>query len=216
MSPRLTRRGTADGFVLSSPEKTHAEKSAIRAVKISLREKLADDAARGAADKAAEHAMQLLGDVTGKIVSLYMPIKGELKPASLAGKLRAAGAVLALPRVISGDEPMTFREWREDDPLSRGFGGIREPDPAAPLVTPDVVIVPLAAFDRRGFRIGYGKGHFDRTLGPLAREERPLMLGYAFALQEIEEVPRELHDVPLDAVVTEDEIIRCNLAREGI
>ncbi len=200
----------------ASPKNAHAEKAAVRAVKIALRRKLSEPEAGAAAENAAEHAMQLLGDVAGKIVSLYMPIQGELKLGPLANRLRKAGALLALPRVLSGDEPMTFRAWRADDPLAKGFGGIREPDPSAPLVTPDIVVVPLAAFDRRGFRIGYGKGHFDRTLGPLAREERPLMVGYAFALQEVEEVPRELHDVPLDAVVTETEIIRCNLARIGI
>lgn len=197
-------------------EQIAAEKAAIRAVKIALRRKLPDEEIAVASAQAAEHAMHLLGDVAGKIVSLYMPIKGELKPGPLADRLREADALLALPRVISGDEPMTFRAWRKDDPLAKGFGGIHEPDPSAPQVTPDVLVVPLAAFDRRGFRIGYGKGHFDRTLGPLAREERPLMLGYAFAFQEVEEVPRELHDVPLDAVVTETEIIRCNLARMGI
>lgn len=185
-------------------------------MKISLRTKVPDGDARSAAENAAEHALQLLGDVGGKTVSLYMPIKGELDPLPLGEKLRAAGAIAALPRVHSDNVPMSFREWRKDDPLNRGFGGIREPDADAPEVTPDILIVPLAAFDRRGFRIGYGKGHFDRTLGPLAREERPVMVGYAYAFQEIEEVPRELHDVPLDAVVTETEIIRCNPARDGV
>ncbi len=197
----------------------HAEKAAIRSVKIALRRKLGEAEVRAAAKRAAEHALALLqtaGGVSGKIVSFYMPIQGELDPGPLAEELRAAGAVLALPRVKTGEEPMTFREWRTDDPLDKAYGGIREPDPAAPEVVPDVVIVPLAAFDRRGFRIGYGKGHFDRTLGPLEREQRPLTIGYAFALQEVEEVPRELHDVPLDAVVTESEIIRCNLTQTGV
>jgi 5-formyltetrahydrofolate cyclo-ligase len=185
-------------------------------VKIALREKLADGDARKAAQNAAEHALQVLGDVGGKTVSLYMPIKGELDPLVLGEKLRAGGAKVALPRVRSGNEPMSFREWRKDDPLKKGFGGISEPDETAPEVTPDILIVPLAAFDRRGFRIGYGKGHFDRTLGPLERTVRPFTIGYAFAFQEIGEVPRELHDVPLDAVVTENEIIRCNPAQGGV
>jgi 5-formyltetrahydrofolate cyclo-ligase len=200
----------------ATPETAHAEKAALRAVKIALRSKLSDGDAEAAAERAADHAIQLIGDVRERSVALYMPIKGELKPGPLAERLRAAGAVLALPRVTSDNVPMTFREWRADDPLEKGFGGIREPDALAPIVVPDVVIVPLAAFDRRGFRIGYGKGHFDRTLGPLERGVRPLTIGYAFAFQEIEEVPRELHDVPLDAVVTEEEIIRCNSAQSGV
>ena len=185
-------------------------------MKIALRQKQTNDDARNAADSAAEHALQLLGDVNGKTISLYMPIKGELDPLVLGEKLRATGATVALPRVHSDNVPMSFREWRKDDPLNKGFGGIREPDENAPEVTPDILIVPLAAFDRRGFRIGYGKGHFDRTLGPLERTLRPLTVGYAFAFQEVEEVPRELHDVPLDAVVTETEIIRCNPAQGGV
>jgi 5-formyltetrahydrofolate cyclo-ligase len=197
-------------------ENRQAEKAAVRAVKIALRSKLPKPDVEAASAAAAGHTLQLLGDLKGKTVSLYMPIKRELDPRPLAEKLREAGAIPALPRVIADHEPMAFRAWLAGDPLEKGFGGIREPSPSAPEVVPDVVIVPLAAFDRRGFRIGYGKGHFDRTLGPLARGERPFLVGYAFALQEVEEVPRELHDVPLDAVVTETEIIHCNPARDGV
>ncbi|MFC5066417.1 5-formyltetrahydrofolate cyclo-ligase [Flaviflagellibacter deserti] len=193
-----------------------AEKAALRTAKIAARRALDDGMAHRAAERAAEHAMHVIHEHSKEIVALYMPILGELKPAPLAERLRKAGATLSLPRVVTATRPMQFLEWREEDPLAKGYGGIREPDPQAPKVVPDVVVVPLSAFDRRGFRIGYGKGHYDRTLGPLARHERPLMIGYAFALQEVDEVPRELHDVPLDAVVTEDEIIRCNLGREGL
>ncbi len=190
------------------------EKSAIRAAKIALRRAIGAEDARSAAESAADHAMTLLqgaGGVHGRTVALYMPIQNELDTRPLEGRLRDAGARLALPRVRTDGEPMTFREWRSDDALHKGYGGIREPAEDAAELVPDIVVVPLSAFDRRGFRVGYGKGHYDRTLGPLERGVRPLTLGYAFAVQEVEEVPRELHDVPLDAVVTEVEIIRCNL-----
>jgi 5-formyltetrahydrofolate cyclo-ligase len=201
------------------PAGISAEKAAIRSEKIALRRQIGEAEARAAANSAADHAIALLHGVRGirgKIVSFYMPIQGELDPGPLAARLRAAGALLALPHVRTPDEPMVFRAWDADDPLTKGYGGIPEPDAAAPELVPEVVIVPLSAFDRRGFRIGYGKGHFDRTLGPLEREQRPFTVGYAFALQEVEEVPRELHDVPMDAVVTESEIIRCNLAQTGV
>lgn len=170
----------------AAPTIISAEKAAIRSEKIALRRRIGAAGARAAANSAAEHAIALLHGVRGlrgRIVSFYMPIQGEIDPGPLAEKLRAAGAILALPHVRTGDQPMVFREWRADDPLHKGYGGIREPDPAAPELVPEVVIVPLAAFDRRGFRIGYGRGHFDRTLGPLERERRPLTIGYAFALQ---------------------------------
>jgi 5-formyltetrahydrofolate cyclo-ligase len=193
----------------SSIEDNSARKAAIRTRNIAARRALSDDEKAAAAEANAAHALQVIGDVAGRVVALYMPIQGEVKPGVLAERLRRAGATVALPRVADANVPMHFREWRVEDPLDKGFGGIREPDVDAPAVVPDVVIVPLSAFDRRGFRVGYGQGHYDRTLGDLARERRPMTIGYAFAFQEVDEVPRDLHDVPLDAVVTEREIIRC-------
>lgn len=192
-----------------------AEKSALRSLKIALRRNVPQQVAEAAAGQAARHAMALLGKVGGRTIAVYMPVRGELSPLPLVEKVREGGGAVALPHVVSDTAPMSFRLWQEGDPLEKGFGGIPGPGASASEVIPDVVVVPLAVFDRRGFRIGYGKGHYDRTLGPLVREERPLTVGYAFALQETEEVPREDHDVPLDAVITENGIIRCNLSREG-
>ncbi|MGQ4273480.1 5-formyltetrahydrofolate cyclo-ligase [Terrihabitans sp. B22-R8] len=190
------------------PESSKALKAELRNRNIAARRALPKEDALAAAERAADHAMHLIEHAEGKVVALYSPVQGELKVAPLAERLRAAGAKPALPKVADPEVPMHFRLWLDQDPLEKGFGNIREPDVDAPAAVPDVVIVPLSAFDRRGFRVGYGQGHYDRTLGALAREERPLTIGYAFALQEVDEVPRELHDVPLDAVVTENEIIR--------
>lgn len=192
----------------SDPEASQAAKAALRTRNIAARRALPKEEALAAAERAAEFVMHLLDPVAGKVVALYSPIQGELKVAALAERLRAAGGKPALPKVADPNIPMHFRLWLEDDPLDKGFGGIKEPSVDSEAVVPDAVIVPLSAFDRRGFRVGYGQGHYDRTLGALAREERPLMIGYGFALQEADEVPRELHDVPLDAVVTENELIR--------
>lgn len=187
----------------------HDLKADLRARKIAERRALSPEAAEAAAQQATRHALNVLEPVAGKIVALYSPIKGEIDPGALAARLRHDGAVLALPRVNAPELPLEFHLWRPEDPLHRGYGGIREPAHDAPSVMPEVVVVPLSAYDRRGFRIGYGQGHYDRTLGAMARHARPFTLGYAFALQEVEEVPRELHDVPLDAIVTENGVIRC-------
>jgi len=187
----------------------HDLKAELRARKIAERQALSPEAAEAAARRATQHALNVLEPVAGKIVALYSPIRGEIDPGMLAGRLRHDGAVLALPCVHDPEFPMEFRLWRPEDPLHRGYGGIREPARDAPSVMPEAVVVPLSAYDRRGFRVGYGQGHYDRTLGAMAQHARPFTLGYAFALQEVEEVPRELHDVPLDAIVTENGVIRC-------
>jgi 5-formyltetrahydrofolate cyclo-ligase len=212
--PRTSFPAAREPALTRDPEAARAEKQKLRTRNIAARRAIPKDEAQAFADRAAEFAMQLIAPAEGKVVALYSPVQGELKVAPLAERLRAAGAKPALPKVADPNIPMHFRLWLDEDPLEKGFGGIREPDVDAPAVVPDVVIVPLSAFDRDGFRVGYGQGHFDRTLGSLAREERPLTVGYAFSLQEAPEVPRELHDVPLDAVVTENELIRIT-ARAG-
>lgn len=145
--------------------------------------------------------MDYFGAVAGLRVGLYMPIRGELDTAPLAGLLRAAGAELLLPAVIDSSGPLVFRSFVPGEELRAGYGRIPEPHADAPIRTPDILIVPLAAFDRRGFRIGYGKGHYDRTLSALGAQTRAV--GYAFALQEVDTVPDEPHDHPLEAIVTE-------------
>lgn len=121
-------------------------------------------------------------------------------------KLAALGATLALPAIVAADRPLQFRAWSFGEPLRRGARGIPEPDPEAPALAPDILLVPLAAFDRAGHRIGYGAGHYDRTLEQL-RASRPIRaLGLAFAAQEIAKIPALAHDVVLDYVLTEKRV----------
>jgi 5-formyltetrahydrofolate cyclo-ligase len=152
---------------------------------------------------AAQPLPALRGTVSG-----YAAIRSEIDPLPLMLRLAAQGAALALPVVTRRDAPLTFRAWQPEAPLAPGGFGIREPLPEAPAVIPDVVLVPLAAFDRRGHRIGYGAGHYDRTLATLrGAGHAPVTIGIAAAVQEIAGVPALLHDVPLDYIVTEVEII---------
>ncbi|HSA82444.1 MAG TPA: 5-formyltetrahydrofolate cyclo-ligase [Geminicoccaceae bacterium] len=140
----------------------------------------------------------------GAVVSGYWPLAGELDPRPCLHRLAARGHPLALPRMQGQGQPLAFHPWRRDDPLTLGRFGVMQPDPTQPLVTPDVLLVPLLGFDRRGHRLGYGKGYYDRTLRALREGgATPLAIGLAFALQEVSEVPIGPADQPLDAVVTE-------------
>jgi 5-formyltetrahydrofolate cyclo-ligase len=121
-------------------------------------------------------------------------------------KLAAAGARLALPVITARGQSLRFRVWHPGDRLLPGPLGILEPSPAAAEIVPDIVLVPLAAFDRTGHRIGYGAGHYDRTLAQLHKSKGFAAIGLAFAAQEVEAVPALQHDVPLDYVLTESNL----------
>jgi 5-formyltetrahydrofolate cyclo-ligase len=143
----------------------------------------------------------------GAIVAGYSPINSELDPFPLMRALAGKGAVLALPVIIAREHALIFREWQPEEGLVRGPYGIFQPLSDAEEVDPDIVLVPLAAFDRAGHRIGYGRGYYDRTLQNLRAMKKITVIGLAFAVQEIEVVPRLPHDEQLDCVLTEHELI---------
>jgi 5-formyltetrahydrofolate cyclo-ligase len=118
------------------------------------------------------------------------------------------GFRLALPAVVAPSAPLAFRRWRPDDRLVRGPIGTSQPPPECPEIVPDVIIVPLLAFDRRGYRLGYGGGFYDRTLA-LARRRGALAAGVGYAWQEIPAVPCEPFDQPLDWVIGDAMTLRC-------
>jgi 5-formyltetrahydrofolate cyclo-ligase len=142
----------------------------------------------------------------GSIVSGYSPIRSEIDPAPLMRTLAAQGARLALPAVTARGKSLAFRAWSAGDRLMLGPLGILEPSPAATEVIPDIMLVPLAAFDRSGHRIGYGAGHYDYTLAHFRKIKPIIAVGLAFAAQEIEAVPALQHDVALDYVLTETKL----------
>ena len=143
----------------------------------------------------------------GAIVAGYSPINSEFDPFPLMRALADKGAALALPVIIARDHALIFRAWEPDEGLVRGPFGIFQPSSDAGEVDPDIVLVPLAAFDRAGHRIGYGRGYYDRTLQNLRVMKKITVIGVAFAVQEIETVPRLPHDEQLDCVLTERELI---------
>ena len=139
----------------------------------------------------------------GTIVSGYSPIRSEIDPVPLMRALAERGARLALPAVMARGKSLAFRAWSAGDRLMLGPLGILEPSPAAAELIPDIMLVPLAAFDRAGHRIGYGAGHYDFTLAHLRKVKPIAAIGIAFAVQEIKTVPALPHDVALDYVLTE-------------
>ena len=144
---------------------------------------------------------------SGAIVSGFMPLKSEISPLPLMRKLAEAGARLALPVVAGKGLPLIMRGWTFGAPLASGVWGIREPMPDAPAVDPDILIVPLLAFDRRGYRLGYGAGYYDMTLTALRARKPVVAIGIAYAAQEVDTVPITPRDARLDLVLTEKETI---------
>ena len=165
------------------------------------------EAARDAAARALPRHAFPLPIMPDTIVAGYSPIRSEIDPVPLMQALAAHGARLALPVIIARDEPMMFRVWKPDSALVAGSLGILEPPPEAPQLIPDILLVPLAAFDRAGHRIGYGAGHYDRTFAQLRAIKPFTAIGLAFDTQEIEAIPMQPHDVALDFVLTETRMI---------
>jgi 5-formyltetrahydrofolate cyclo-ligase len=139
----------------------------------------------------------------GAVVSGYWPMGDEADPRVLMTALAARGHPLALPRVEGKAKPLVFHRWREGEKLVIHKFGMSEPSVDSEIVAPDVLLVPLLAFDADGYRLGYGGGFYDRTLDALRAQKAILAIGVAYAGQEVGELPRAPHDHVLDAVLTE-------------
>lgn len=136
--------------------------------------------------------------------AVYRAQGSELDPLPLARALLARRVSLALPATVATDGPLAFRGWSPGQPLTPDLAGVPAPPPETPEVMPDLMLLPLLAFDRSGARLGQGGGFYDRTLAALrSLQPRPWFIGLAFAGQEVEHLPLEAHDQRLDGVLTE-------------
>ncbi len=174
----------------------------MRKIALDARDAMEAQARAAASEKLAARGLPL-EIAPGTIVSGYSPIRSELDPVPLMRKLPALGARLALPAILGRGKSLLFRAWVPGDRLTMGPLGILEPSPAMAELIPDIMLVPCAAFDRLGHRIGYGAGHYDFTLAHLRKAKPITAIGLAFAAQEIKTVPALAHDVALDYVLTE-------------
>jgi 5-formyltetrahydrofolate cyclo-ligase len=182
------------------------EKAALRREALARRDALPADVRKAAAEAIAARAFPLPIS-RGIIVSGFMPLESEINPLPLMKTLAEAGVQLALPRIAGRGQPLIMRAWQWGAPLEAGQWGIREPKADAPEVDPDILLVPLLAFDRTGQRIGYGAGYYDMTITGLRSRKAVTAVGIAFAIQEVPAVPATERDARLDFVLTEREAI---------
>ena len=158
-------------------------------------------------EQAAHLLLDHLSITQNSIIGLFWPIRSEIDSLALVDLLREKKARLALPAVVGATE-MEFREWLPGEPMEDGGYGTFAPCKNAPIVKPDIVIVPLLAFDGQGNRLGYGAGFYDRYLaGLIATGHQARLIGLAFSLQKLDKVPVGLYDLPLDMIVTEAGIL---------
>lgn len=157
-----------------------------------------------------DHAARLAAHVDaleiakGAVVSGFLAMAGEVDPAPLMARLAEQGAQLCVPRVAAKAAPLVFHRWMPETKLVVSSFGVSEPDAATPELVPDVLLVPLLAFDKQGYRLGYGGGFYDRTLAALRAQKSIRAIGVAYAGQEVENLPHDEFDERLDAVLTED------------
>ena len=159
-------------------------------------------------DAIAERFAASISLAPQSIVAGYASIRDEPDVLPLLTRLVTQGHCCALPAVVSRAAPLEFRRWRPGEALEAAEFGVPTPAPGADVMNPDVLLVPLVGFDRRGRRIGYGGGFYDRTLEALRGRRAVVTVGIAFSDQEVDEVPAGDHDQPLDWVITEREAMR--------
>jgi len=189
-------------------DETPAEaKARLRRSALANRTAIAGSIRDGFSDSLRSHGVRLAEILKPEAVSAFHPIRNEPDTLALLGALAAAGFPTALPVTGPPGTALTFRLWRPGDPTVLGPMNIREPSPDAAAVDPELLFVPLVAFDRWGYRIGYGGGYYDRTLAGL-RDRLPIRsVGVGYASCEIKCVPHEPYDEPMDFIVTEKEFI---------
>jgi len=179
-----------------------AAKQAFRSTAKHVRADLSPQQRKAAAQRIAEHGLGFAGLPETAIVAGYVAIGEEVDPLPLMQRIALENYRLALPVVQAKGAPLCFRYWRPGDPLGEARWGLLEPLPEAPEVEPDVLLVPLLAFDAKGYRLGYGGGFYDRTIAAARSSRGVIAIGLAYDEQEVPAVPRLHFDQRLDWVLT--------------
>ena len=182
-------------------------KPILRQRALARRKALPPEARARFTDRLAQEGLSLARLWRPSVVSAFHPIRDEPDSLRLLDALAKDGFQTALPAVVARGAPLAFRLWRPGDPTAPGPIGVPEPLAGAPTVEPDLVFVPLACFDRRGHRIGYGAGYYDLSLARLRTMKPVHAVGVAYGVCEVAAVPYEAHDQRLDVIVTEQETL---------
>ncbi|MBW7849615.1 MAG: 5-formyltetrahydrofolate cyclo-ligase [Rhodospirillales bacterium] len=193
----------------ADPADIPARKRALRAAAVERRRLAHGAMAEEAARRVRAAFLARLLPPPGTVVSAFWPMGDEIDLRPLLDALHAAGRALALPVVAGRGEPLEFRRWRPGEVLEPGVFGTLHPAAAAPAVRPSLLLVPLLAWDRRGYRLGYGGGYYDRTLARLRADGGGAVtaVGVGYAAQEVEAVPHDGRDERLDVMLTEEGVL---------
>ncbi len=183
-------------------EKTSLDKSILREKALLARAGLNIKQKKAAEKKAANNFLNYISLEKNQIIAVYYPINNEINCLGLVENLREKNYKICLPVVIKKDAPMVFRLWQKGDKLTPDLTKTLAPNTNATKINPDIIIMPLVAFDKNGARLGYGKGYYDRTIANM--KNKPLLVGYAFSIQELDKIKQDVYDVPLDYIVSED------------
>jgi len=187
---------------VSEPGDLLLAKKAMRAAAKAVRAEAFHRHGARAAQAVAAEGIGFVSPQRGAVVSAFSAIGEELDPVPLLVRLDDEGFVLALPVLQGKGLPLAFRRWRPGDETVERMWGIREPLPSAPEVVPDIVLAALLAFDRRGYRLGYGGGFYDRTLAAVRTLKPIVAIGLAYDEQEVDAVPYLDYDQRLDWILT--------------
>jgi 5-formyltetrahydrofolate cyclo-ligase len=179
-----------------------AEKALLRKTARARREALAPELRAEASSAISFHFFDKVAFGPEDAIAGYWRIRDEADCQPILVRLMDGGQTVILPVVNGPEEPLEFRIWGADAPLYEAGFGTLAPSDLAPRCEPDLILMPLLGFDKAGTRLGYGGGYYDRTLATLRK--RPMLVGLAFSAQAFEHIPRDTHDIPLDAVVTEN------------
>ncbi|MFO0388756.1 MAG: 5-formyltetrahydrofolate cyclo-ligase [Alphaproteobacteria bacterium] len=185
------------------------DKSSLRAGFLYIRQAIQPDVRAAASQQIIPHVLKLVPH--NAVVAGYVAIRGELDVFPALAALAGRGQQLCLPVTLNNRE-LIFRQYKPDDVLETGAYGIAIPPSTAPITVPDVLLVPLVAFDAVGHRLGYGAGYYDRAIHKLKQKNNNLkVFGVAFFCQKADAIPAESTDEKLDAIITEMGIVLPNI-----
>lgn len=182
-------------------ENVEQAKAELRLQAHAARAALSPNSRAEAAERVAQHFFAAVSLLPDDVVAAYWRIRDELDCQPILVRLMDSGQTVVLPVVVGPEKPLEMRVWEQGTALYEAGFGTLAPTDLAPQREPDIVIMPLLGFDQHGTRLGYGGGYYDRTLAHMKKS--PRLIGLAFAAQELSDIPRDSHDVPLDAVITE-------------